>query len=355
MNKKLEIYIDFEAITSNFLKRFFKDTPHNMDFPYIYTVGFYKDGNLVLETDHIELNKIWNLENLIYQTKTIIKKKLTNSIRRITGIKNLEISSNNIEFLVWGNSLEDNIIEPMFGFKTKNIQKGNGVSIDRVVPSKLFNEKYFEKMTSIKNQDALYKGSIIKIKPEFSNGALCSVLGAILILNNFKNSHQHKNYKVILTKNERSIIMNCIAKYNKDDVNKIAFIHKNIEKKEIIEKQIHKYIKIINSLRNQEVKLNKMNDIFKLLDKNINLNKETKIGDAIDKIIKIFEQKNQINTKVTIKFYDFLPTFKEYNKDNSFVLRNIKLNRRKIKEVKEQIKIIKEDILPSIADTIFYG
>ncbi|MCU4706656.1 hypothetical protein [Mycoplasma sp. CSL7503-lung] len=353
MNKKIEIYIDFEAITSNFLKRIFKDAPHNTDCPYIYTVGFYKDDNLILETNYIDLDKIWNLENLIHQTKIIMKKKLINSIRRITGIKNLQITSNNIDFLVWGNSLEDNIIEPMFGFKTKNIQKGGGISIDKVVPSKIFNEKYFKKMNNIKNQDALYKGSIIKVKPEFSNGALCSVLGAILILNNFKNSRQHKSYKSILTKDERSTVLDCIAKYNKDDVNKIAFIHKNIEKKEIIENQIHKYIKIINNLRNQEIKLNKINHIFKLLEKNINLNKETKTGDAINKIIEIFQLKNQFDFESSIKFYEFLPIFKECYKDNSFVLKNVKLNRRKIKELKEQIKRIKEDILPFIADNVF--
>ncbi|QKT05155.1 hypothetical protein [Mycoplasma sp. OR1901] len=353
MDKKIEIYIDFEAITSNFLRRIFKNVPHNFEFPYIYTVGYYKNDDLILDTGYINLKKIWNLENLINQSKTTLKWMLTKSIRKITGIKNLEINSHNIDFLVWGNSLEDNIIEPMFGFKTKNIQKGSGISIDKVVPSKLFNENYFKKMEAIENQKALYKGSTIKLKPDFSSGAMCAVLGAILILNNFKNSYQHKAYDRPLNDDEKNIIIDCISQYNRDDVKKIAFIHKNSDKKEIIENQIYYYIWKTNKLRNEEVKLSKLKSILKVINNIVTLDKDSTVEYAVNKANEFFELEENKNNQSKKVFENYLPLLNTEFKSNSLILKNIKLNSRKLNKIKQEIKTIKEEILPSIADTIF--
>lgn len=278
MNKKIEIYIDFEAIDRRHALIYDElKTSKFHSIPFAYTIGKYPNNDKNQEMQ-IKTNVI-NFRN--YDKKEYFRKfriKLLADIAKLNGIKVKDLTVNNINekfvFYGWNPVLENTIIKTVLGNQTichnANIFKDKFTSKQEI--SLKWMSKGYEDKSYFKNTiEILKKKSIRKITDESDPGLIASLAGFAL----FEAQYKKKN-KNFLNNAEITTILNELRIYNSDDIRRIDFIYKNsktlnhrIKAKNVITTEL----KLVDKKRMQT--LNKIN-LFRQIDNIVILDKISK-------------------------------------------------------------------------------
>ncbi|WP_208664883.1 hypothetical protein, partial [Mycoplasma nasistruthionis] len=233
--KKTEVFIDFEAISHNFIthiKSVLKtDIPYT-DIPYNYTVAVLKN-NEVVHKSYIADFSNFNIDNLIQQ----IRNKLIEDISEIT---ELNLTPNNIKnhitFVGWNPDLETYALKIFFGVKCKDLVKLKLKKIKYPINPRaqwslknvflsLESENYFQQCLSNKVIGRYIRSYInYKNEPVLAPGRLAAGFGLILVL--MENGMLTKKLPE-LTNQHKQIIINEIISYNKADVFKMFLFVEN--------------------------------------------------------------------------------------------------------------------------------
>ncbi|MEI2462161.1 hypothetical protein RRG54_02160 [Mycoplasmopsis felis] len=262
---KFEFYIDFEAITLDYMRKIIKKkwlTNSNIDdnqlkklksedFIFCYTIGYFKETNFSKFTKKTTFIKFKSFGN---NRDNELSVKILNDLRFLTGIKDFIPNENNSVFYSWGGLLEDKVLMKIFNLKTDNLTNRQ-ISIDKLIPQNLFEKKY------ISNWDLLIKSypnnPILNLnirkkttREADSTGEKMCVLGSVFLLDKWNDDTLYK-----IKEKDIKILMNDIKIYNSDDVCKLALIHKYWE----VSNEIINLIKKIENERNSIISAKSQN------------------------------------------------------------------------------------------------
>ncbi|MFV8401058.1 hypothetical protein [Mycoplasma sp. 005V] len=221
-NNKIKVFIDFEAITFNFLKRLPGNIKADM-LPYCYTIGMYRDNDV--EKGFMTKTSLMSFKDFDY--RTYIKKLKSNLINDISILAKEKITFQNIdekiEFYGWNPQMENDILNRLFQVNCFNASKYKGkrmLSLKIVVPH-LDRDDYFKatrKLFALKQPD---------VDRDIFNdpGFAAAYLGYIrfLLFNKTKKSAN----KINLSLKDLHLIDTDIVNYNKDDVLKLDYCYRN--------------------------------------------------------------------------------------------------------------------------------
>ncbi|AMD81352.1 hypothetical protein MCANPG14_00808 [Mycoplasmopsis canis PG 14] len=286
---KIKIYIDFEAITFNYLARinymyFKKLDEEKIDLPYCYTIGYFKnqDKKKNFKTlsnifDLTPLFKMKNINNFWIKAREI----LLSDIKQLINYNGENNILDNIEFYSWNNTLESPILEKLFNLKSNDLSNGINIGLDKLVPKSLFKSEYFEKTFKSKINELSPK---VKFNNETSSGRIAACLGALLIINGnpfyFKKSKLSRH----LSDEDIEIIISDVLSYNKDDVVKLSYIEKNKDKTNEVANLIKSFIYQKNKISNTSSRIcNCINGIQKTIEIS-SLPSNIKISEFIEKL-----------------------------------------------------------------------
>ncbi|SJZ50356.1 hypothetical protein [Mycoplasmopsis verecunda] len=250
-DNKIKVFIDFEAITNNYLKRL----PINLNIrflPYCYTIGIYRDNDP--KKAFMTRTSIMSFKSFKY--RVYINKLKSNLLSDISILAKEEITiqniKNKVEFYGWNPEMENVILNKLFNTNCFNVSrhKGRPVALKIIVPH-LENVDYFPQTKKILTE----KFDDINIEEFNEPGFACSYLGYIrlCLFNKFKMPG-----KIRITQLDFQTIDSEIVNYNKEDVIKLDYCYKNQEiildrsrKLESINQRIGKSSQELHSQRNQ--------------------------------------------------------------------------------------------------------
>ncbi|WLP85338.1 hypothetical protein [Mycoplasma seminis] len=222
--KKIKVFIDFEAITNNFLKRI----PRKIDvpfLPYCYTVGMYKNNdskNAFLIKSSLMSFKNFKAKNYVIKLKQNILNDLSILAKEEITLKNID---EKIEFYGWNPQMENLILNHLFNVPCYNASqyrrnKPISLSLKTVVPHDGEQHYFAETKRIIKSKKA---GIDIDI---FNDpGFAAAFLGYLRFLHFNKIALPKKGLK--LSDQDFQKIDTDIINYNKDDVLKLDYCYKN--------------------------------------------------------------------------------------------------------------------------------
>ena len=256
---KLQVYIDFEAISAPFSN----NLKINNDLPYAYSIGIHKGKKFKTKTTIINFNNV--SKDDVFE---FIRIDISDKLRILTGDKTFKTNSDSIIFVGWAPLLEKKILSKSFkGIKVIDQTKGDSISLSSLTEEEFKDANYFESL-----KDEVKK----KLDPEFitrrgldHDGALAALAGYEL----YRSALNIKG-KWDISINIRTLVKE-IAEYSKDDILRMSFLFKNQSlfekrKKDLIEK---------NAIKQKlSRKINKLNSLIKILD-------EYNPNDSIEKVI----------------------------------------------------------------------
>ncbi|MFV8499987.1 hypothetical protein ACNQ1M_02730 [Mycoplasma sp. VS424B] len=221
-NNKIKVFIDFEAITNNFLKRL----PGNLNvqfLPYCYTIGMYRENDL--NKGFMTKTSMMSFKNFNY--RTYLNKLKSNLLNDLSILAKEEISAANlaekVEFYGWNPQMENIILNKLFGINCFNASKYNGkrlLSLKIVVPH-LHRDDYFIATRALFEAKQPEVDTSIFDDPGFA----ASFLGFIRF--QLFNKAKKPTNKLNLTLQDLQIIDTDIVNYNKDDVLKLDYCYRN--------------------------------------------------------------------------------------------------------------------------------
>ncbi|QNM93510.1 hypothetical protein H9M94_02775 [Mycoplasma sp. Pen4] len=246
MKEKLKVYIDFESITHNFLRRCYLNSKIGF-LPYLYTVGLHRNNDLSQKFVHkssLMTFKNFNFKN--YYEK--LAENLLNDISIISGEDiNRENYLDKIEFYGWNPGMENTVLNRILNVGCKNIihdhEFKTSISLKLVIPND--ESVYFEETAKI---DALNKPDSPFMKHD-DPGFRSSFLGYQRFIN-FNNINTYD--RIILSNEDLIIIDKELINYNKDDVLKLDFCVRN---KQLIKQRARKLAKYNEEIAKKSKKL----------------------------------------------------------------------------------------------------
>ncbi|VEU70320.1 hypothetical protein [Mycoplasmopsis glycophila] len=333
MSKKLTqqiLFVDFEAITPNFLHKIPKYKNIKDEIVYCFTLGkVINKDKTIFKTYFIDLS---NFDVKIYSDN--LTKTLEQAIYDFVG-PNLTISNQTIQFLGWNAHLENKITSKYLKIQTNSIDD-NHISLDNVA-------------LKLGYQDVDHFLELDKINLKLSSqtdkkGKIAAYLGYILFAyyNNETKQIDKLNYDDIL------LIKEMVKNYNEADVKQTIFILKNLPKaQKIIDSLIVKRDKI-NQLSRELQRGKKMLELIKLdlgkRNRNIFVNKyienlqswvykNQKKQEELDKNSHKYDQ-NQEFLQKSIKQKELLINFLQ-KEQNCRTINNVIIKHQKITKERE--------------------
>lgn len=227
---KIQVFIDFEAITQPFSRELGLDN----DFPYAYTIGIKKGKQFKTKTSILNFNHV--SEEDVYQ---FIRVDIIEKIHDILKLKTFLINKDTVEFVAWAPNLEKKILSKSFqGFEVKDLAKGESMSLSALTNDDFKMQTYFP--TIRKDMKKTLSEKFIERRGLNQDGAIAALTGYLL----FADARNIKG-KFDVDTNIRSLI-NELIEYSKDDVLRMCFLASNPTKfnqrkiawKELNEKKI---------------------------------------------------------------------------------------------------------------------
>ncbi|RMA77566.1 hypothetical protein JN00_0417 [Metamycoplasma subdolum] len=253
---KVEVYIDFEAITNPFASII--KVPN--DTPFAYSIGLLNKQNLFQSSTFIvDFGRHSNKNSIL----EIIKKSIEKDIKRI----NPNVTMEDVVFVGHNPVLERKILLKIFPDNEVIALlpkiRGQDISLSKLAYKKFSNKKFF---VTLKEEISKNEGlTFIKNQVIAKDGMAANYAGYLLFLNSAKGNKQtDKRYKLFIPISTR-ILINEIRNYSRDDVLKMCYVI-NIENLEHEMKKIQLKDRLIN--------------LIKILD----INKDLKVSELIEKI-----------------------------------------------------------------------
>lgn len=265
---KIKIYVDFEAITFNYLASlnfmYFKELgEQKIDLPYCYTIGFI-DQNKKLNTlsNVFDLTPIAKIKPL-KQFWNKAQAQFLGDLKKL--LKNDKLNLNQLKFYSWNNSLESKLLQKFFNLESIDLAQGRSISLDKLVPNNLFVNDDF---SFLFEQQINYLSKKIKFLPEDSKGKIAACLGALIIasLNSFYT--RNTKLKTPLAKQQIKQILKQVLLYNKNDVLKLHYVDQNISKTNTIINEITMLNKQKSKVMNEINRINSWITYFEILKTN---------------------------------------------------------------------------------------
>ncbi len=211
---KLEIYIDFESISSPFNWK----VGIKADFPYAYSVGLYAGKEFKTKTFLFNFNT-----QDVEDVQAILRKQLLRDVRSLSGKRNFMINVQSTRFVSFSPVLEKKILNTVYrGIEVYDISMGKSISLSNA--TKGFDKKpvlYFEELKKwvTKNMDEKF----VSKRGMHHDGALAALAGHILLVDarNLKTKFYTESINI------RTLVKE-ITDYSKDDVVRMKFIKENI-------------------------------------------------------------------------------------------------------------------------------
>ncbi|TDV24460.1 hypothetical protein BCF59_0432 [Mycoplasmopsis mustelae] len=304
---KHKFYIDFEAITVNFLRwyknKLTNNVSYNEDLPYCYSVGSFFNNEFKSYFQIIDFAQ--STPKQIYKH---LRRLLLSHLRLLTNDPNFIPNKTNSVFYAWGGDLERAVLSKLFDVEIDSLTDFN-IALDKVVPDKIATKStYFDTLENLKEH---YKNKrLIKLIQSGSDGRKACLYGLWFLLS-------HYNF-CDLYKTDKKRILKEIKIYNMDDVYKLAFVETHWT-------QTQEFINKIISLREQKTLLNNKNSIIvnliTILDES---DKEDKINPFIAEFLdqidtKIKEASDKDNIQNFFKQRTFIKMLGNLSKDKAFL------------------------------------
>ncbi|MCT4469487.1 hypothetical protein [Mycoplasma sp. HS2188] len=351
MNEKFKIYIDFEAITYNYLVRVIRNIPRYQELPYIFTLGLYKDNRFITITNKIDLSLITDDKSLNFAININLKELIIEAVQKLTKIKDLEINDDTVEFIAWGVSLENKILTQLFGMRATNLQGNYEFSLDHFIPTGVFCDSEFDYINFPGYSQYFYENKKLKIKPDFAKGALASIIGALVLASSSQSNIVNTRLKFPLPEKLISIALNSIYEYNKQDVLKMFFILQNSEKSNNIHTKIIKYNKEKNKINSE---INTLEKIIKLLSKTIEGPDIFDVGNIRDDFKTIKYLINTNNIKINENSQLFIEKINKLESILDFDFRGVETIINELKTIANKLEKkfnhLKHYVIPGLAD-----
>ncbi|QIW62136.1 hypothetical protein [Mycoplasmopsis gallinacea] len=256
MNKKI-IYIDFEAITENYLSPLGIKKIH--DLPFMYTIGHYnKNNKFITKTSFFKFDKL--VKKVNEQNKAnwpYIKEHIVNSINTLIHENwTAQKLENQIDFAGWNPGLEKKILTEYCKFDNSVfnvITHKTPIALDKVIPKNLFlkkqNTDYFSYTKPFLSQMGIHKLQIDK------SGNIAAFLGSVLLGSTIRSSYIFKKLRKTGDNLEFQKVRQELIKYNLDDVLKLDFYEQNKQK---LTKLIDEQDELVGPIKLQRKKFNKV-------------------------------------------------------------------------------------------------
>ncbi|VEU58781.1 hypothetical protein [Mycoplasmopsis gallinacea] len=256
MKKKI-IYIDFEAITENYLSPLGIKKIH--DLPFMYTIGHYnKNNKFITKTSFFKFDKL--VKKVNDQNKAnwaYIKEHIINSINTLIHENwTAQELEKQIDFAGWNPGLEKKILIEYCEFNNSVfnvIAHKTPIALDKVIPKNLFlkkqNTDYFSYTKPFLSQMGIHKLQIDK------SGNIAAFLGSILLGSTIHSSYIFKKLRKTGDNLEFQKVRQELIKYNLGDVLKLDFYEQNKQKwTELIDEQDE----LVGPIKLQRKKFNKV-------------------------------------------------------------------------------------------------
>ena len=271
---KIQVFIDFEAITQPFSKELKLDN----DFPYAYTIGIKRGKQFKTKTSILNFNHV--SEEDVFQ---FIRVDIIEKIHALIKLKGFKINKETIEFVGWAPNLEKKILAKSFeGIEVKDLAKGASISLSNLTNANFNNKKYFS--TIRKDMTKSLKPDFITRRGLDQDGAIASLAGYLLF-----SDARNLSGKFSVDTNIGSLIKD-LLEYSKDDVLRMHFLNSNPKifnerkkaleeinkEKSILAKKKSRLKSFLNNLENYDAD-SKVSDVTTLIKKElIKLDKKKK-------------------------------------------------------------------------------
>ncbi|WP_406616068.1 hypothetical protein ACJA25_01560 [Mycoplasmopsis hyopharyngis] len=355
------IILDFEAISSNFVKRL----PRNKNiktYDVVYCVSF-SISNLIKNKKQYSKFLFSELQNKdIYEIENELFWKMITYIYKITNTNSIDQIIQKVEFYGWNPELENQFFKRI---AKKN--KLNPILVNHILPNCKSRFSLDKITTGTKYSHCFFK-FINDIVPNYYEknkdrpGYLAAVLGYIIFCKNHSIVIKEKSLEKIAQNTTNKILWSEILQYSNSDVFKTVYMFKQIKKfdnftkdylafSQMLKKQFdqkmipikmeNKYLKNILKILNIINKYKKY-DFQNILKFTIDLNNPNFV-DSIIKKINLFTLKNSnkdLNDfKLLIESFEYNKKEQNYNYFNLDKISNvIEENNKKIKQYEDEKK-----------------
>ncbi|MHA3795838.1 hypothetical protein [Mycoplasma sp. VS31B] len=332
-SNKLKVFIDFEAITNNFLKRL----PINLNIrflPYCYTIGVYRNNDV--KNGFITKTSLMSFKN--FELRTYRKKLKVNLLNDISILAKEKITEENlhdkVEFYGWNPQMENLILNNLFGIECFNASKHNGkqmLSLKIVVPH-MHKDNYFQETKKI------FAAKQPEVEQNIFNdpGYAASYLGYMRFIAFSKLNK--KKYKINLTLDDIALIDTDIMNYNKDDVIKLDYCYRN---QDIILKRSKKLTSIDANINRSANNLSQQKRLLKNFEKYAEkYNKKSVVGTNDKQVIADLEE---YATKKIVECNWLLKFIKELPDNIASIEEAIMWAEFKIEATNDKIKVFKKE------------
>ena len=202
---KVQVYIDFEAISAPFSF----DLKVQDDLPYAYTLGLYVGKKFKISTKIINFNEI-SIDNIFEH----IRLDIISKIRKMLDNKTFGVNKDSVEFIGWAPNLEKQILnKALTGCKVKNMLKGQSLSLSALTKKAFSIENYFPSFRKAVNKDLDEK--FIQRRGLDQDGSLAALAGYQLLMH---SKNKKGKYSVDIN---TSTLVKEIIQYSKDDVKRM--------------------------------------------------------------------------------------------------------------------------------------
>ncbi|WBP84108.1 hypothetical protein [Mycoplasmopsis edwardii] len=314
-NHKVKIYIDFEAITFNYLSRidyhlFFTKKDKLIELPFYFTIGYFKDPinykffrtyssafDLKPIQKNRDINEFW----------AGVRKELIKGIKTLLKDDEFVINENTVEFYSWNTTLETPILMKSLGIPSNDLAGGDQIGLDRLIPKNKFTKNHFEGLHSDLFNQRLGR---YKISEGDAGGKIAAIVGALALINGNKHYLTKSKFKGAIHRIIMDHLLNCVRKYNKDDVLKLAYVEKNQEQTKQLIKKFHerRWIrdKYAGNISKCHALLSKIDQVLEYVnfDKNKYMNEIVEfVGSKINDLTELSRYQSSFNFDEDLNFW----------------------------------------------------
>ena len=265
---KIDIYIDFEAISSPFnhaLKL-------HKDFPFAYSLGVIINDEMKTRTFIFDFSRY-----RVEEVDKVLRNQIINDVRSITNDRSILINSSSARFVSFAPILEKNILRKVYrGVDVIDVSKGAKISLSRATDEFIKKDIYFSNLKKWVSENIDPK--FVSKRGLMHDGALAAFAGHLLLAS--AKDISTKWYKGTGVPKK---LLEEIKIYSKDDVVRMFYISKDftvfkkkdkewteaVNKKNKLIKHITTSTRLLNSLEEYDEKTT-VKELKKILRKKIN-------------------------------------------------------------------------------------